>query len=55
MSLTDLVDPLQFEAVIQIDQACATNTAFRESVQPTPAVPEVILSEELLPPTSLDF
>jgi len=43
-----------FEAAIWIDQACTTNTAFRESVQPTPAVPEVTLLEELPPPTSSD-
>jgi len=43
-----------FEAAIWIDQACATNTAFRESLQPAPAIPEVILSEELLPPTPSD-
>jgi len=39
-----------FEAAVRIDQACTTNTAFRASVQPAPAVPMVILTEELLPP-----
>ena len=43
-----------FEAAIRIDQARATNAAFRESVQGIPAVPEVILLEELPQPTSSD-
>jgi len=39
-----------FEAAIKIDHTYATNAAFWDSVQPTPAVPEVILLEELLSP-----
>ena len=45
----DLNPEAWFEAVVRIDQAHATNAAFRASVQPRLAVPEVI-STELLPP-----
>jgi len=36
-----------FEAAVRIDQARATNAAFRASVQPAPAVPEVVSMEKL--------
>jgi len=36
-----------FEAAVRIDQAHATNAAFQASVQPAPAVPEVVSMEKL--------
>jgi len=38
---------------VRIDQTHATNTAFRTSIQPALTVPEIVSTEELLPPQGI--
>jgi len=50
----DDVDPEGwFEAAVRIDQARATNAAFRASVQPALAVPKIVSTEKLPPPQKI--